>query len=380
MSRRDAALTSKLSAWFAANRRGLPWRTGYATGKPKARPRAARDPWLALIAEVMLQQTQVSRVMEYYGRFAARFPTPAHMAAADEQEVLALWSGLGYYRRARLLKACADAIVRDHGRQVPSDAQALLTLPGVGRYTAGAISSIVFGAREPICDGNVSRVLQRLDLPAAGSAKETERWLWQRAGELVARADDPAIFNEGLMELGALVCTPKAPKCEDCPLRRHCRALAEGVQRQVPPPKVKAAQKDWHQRVRLVTDVSAAHVLLHQRPARGLWASMWQPPTVEGPTMPTAGQLDALCLLLLGSRGKDRASPALAGTFEHQTTHRKVSVTVERHTAFPKARPAELASGGVWKPTGVVLGGHAGLSNAALKAVRLALGQDGGTH
>ncbi|MFG0315432.1 MAG: A/G-specific adenine glycosylase, partial [Phycisphaerales bacterium] len=198
----DAALTRALEAWFRASARELPWRTD------------TRDPYRSLVSELMLQQTQVSRVIEKFGPFLERFPTVEALAAAPEDDVLAAWSGLGYYRRARLLHACAKAIVEHHDGVVPDSLDDLLELPGIGRYTAGAIASMVFGQRAPIVDGNVARVLLRVhNKPVPQTEKTTIDWAWQRAEELVGACDDPAVFNEAMMELGATVCVPKGPRC-----------------------------------------------------------------------------------------------------------------------------------------------------------------------
>lgn len=230
----------------------------------------------------MLQQTQVSRVVEPFTRFVDQFPTVRALAGAGESEVLAAWSGLGYYRRARHLHAAARAIVEMHGGQVPDSVEELRALPGVGRYTAGAIASIVFRREAPIVDGNVRRVLMRLhgvDLPA----EEGERWAWERASALAAKAaarGEIAGFNEGLMELGATICTPRAPKCGGCPVGGLCAARKLGVQDRIPrakrPGRVAAVFHDV-----LVLRDRRGRVLIEQRPARGLWAGLWQIVTVE---------------------------------------------------------------------------------------------------
>jgi len=206
------AAASAVAGWFANVARDLPWRR-------------RRSGYHALVSELMLQQTQVARVVEKFEPFVRRFPTVAALAAAREDEVLAMWQGLGYYRRARLLHAAAKAIVERHRGRVPvRDHAALLALPGVGRYTAGAIGSIVAGERVPIVDGNVTRVFQRL---AARKGSASDRavvdWAWEEARRYVAGARDPAAANEGLMELGATVCTPAAPRCDACPVSAMCR-------------------------------------------------------------------------------------------------------------------------------------------------------------
>jgi A/G-specific adenine glycosylase len=267
----------------------------------------------------MLQQTQVSRVLEKFAPFMARFPTVRDLAAAPEEDVLAAWSGLGYYRRARLLHAAAKAVVERHDAVFPSDPEALRALPGVGRYTAGALASIVFARPEPILDGNVERVLLRLHAnDAPPKDKQTQAWAWERADELAHAADHPGVLNEGLMELGATVCTPAAPKCPACPLRATCAAFAQGRTAEIPTPKPRTKQTDWHIACFLVED-ARARLLVQTRPASGLWAGMAQPPSVEGPDpidLPSAAQAAGV------------TNPEPADAFVHVTTHRRVHFTV----------------------------------------------------
>ncbi|MCZ7539472.1 MAG: A/G-specific adenine glycosylase [Anaerolineae bacterium] len=193
-----SALHDALIAWFAAHREDLPWRR-------------SRDPYGVWVSETMLQQTQVATVIPYFERFMARFPTISALAAAPLDDVLKLWEGLGYYSRARHLHRAAQIVVAEHGGQLPSDSAALRRLPGIGRYTAGAIASLVFGADTPVLDGNVIRVLVRLfDLPDDVSQSATQRRLWALAESLIP-AGRAGAWNEGLMELGRRVCTPTSP-------------------------------------------------------------------------------------------------------------------------------------------------------------------------
>ncbi len=299
-----------VESWFRANARDLPWRPIPVDG--------ARDPYVALVSELMLQQTQVSRVLEKFGPFLERFPTVHHLAAAPEADVLAAWSGLGYYRRARLLHAAARAVVDRHAGVFPDDPDALRALPGVGRYTAGAIGSMVFGKRVPLVDGNVERVLLRLHgNDAQPTDKATQAWAWDRAGELVAASNHPGVLNEGLMELGATVCTPGAPRCPACPLRDRCAAFAQGRTAEIPTPKPRAKQKDWFLVCFLIE--RNGQVLIETRGPDGLWAGMVQPPSVEGERaidIPAAAES-------LGVR------PGVEiDRFTHITTHRRVHFTV----------------------------------------------------
>jgi len=208
-------LADRLLAWFDQHRRDLPWRRD-------------RDPYRIWVSEIMLQQTRVATVVPYFERFVARFPDVAALAAADRDDVLKAWEGLGYYRRVHHLKDAAELLVRDGAGQVPEDPAALRALPGIGRYTAGAIGSQAFGRPEPVVDGNVRRVLCRLWARAEDPrSKALQDWLWDIAGALIPAAR-PGAFNEALMELGATVCTDRKPRCGTCPLGTLCDAWREG--------------------------------------------------------------------------------------------------------------------------------------------------------
>ncbi|MEM1167205.1 MAG: A/G-specific adenine glycosylase [Planctomycetota bacterium] len=323
---RDRAIAEAVETWFAASARPLPWRT------------TPRDPWRSFVSEAMLQQTQVARVLEKFEPFMARFPTPRALAEADESEVLAAWSGLGYYRRARNLQRAAREIVEHHGGEVPEDPEALRALTGVGRYTAGAVASIVFGRREPIVDGNVHRVVLRLEGERLVSgSREAERLSWSRAAALVDGASSPAGFNEGLMELGALVCTPRSPSCLVCPVQKRCRAFASDDPESIPLPKQRTARRDLFASTVVVRD-SRGRLLVEQRGERGLWARMWQATTVERDDRHASTvELEAE----LGVTVNDRAD-----VFTHVTTHRDVRFEVWRGTPIPGRRPER----GAWRP------------------------------
>ena len=316
--RDDRRRAKQLAEWFAVAARDLPWRR-------------QRTAYTALVAELMLQQTQVSRVIDRFDTFLERFPTPASLAAADEQQVLACWQGLGYYRRARHLHQAAKAIVIQHAGEVPLDTQTLRQLPGVGRYTAGAIASIVGDQPEPIVDGNVRRVFARWhDEPEPRDA-----WCWQRAEQLVNATQLPGVVNEAMMELGAMICTPSNPKCGVCPVRDRCRARAEGTVDSVPRPVTGPAKKTIHHHC-IVIERSGL-VLLEQRAARGLWANMWQPVTIETPVplapADVSGQAPFMVTGLLP-----------VSSLSHQTTHRRV----EFHIYHARTRIRR----GHWQPLG----------------------------
>lgn len=242
-----------------------------------------RNPYFSLVSELMLQQTQVSRVLEKFEPFITRFPTVRALAAASEDDVLSAWTGLGYYRRARLLHAAAKAIVERHDGVVPRNVDALVALPGLGRYTAGAIASIAFHEPAPLVDTNVSRVMLRVGgVPLAADDKTALAWVWRQAESLAQHAHahgEVAACNEALMELGALICTSEEPACLMCPLRDACAARATGKQHQIPLPKKQAMRKPAAHTVVLLT--VGDRVLVERRPGVGLWAGLWQAPTIE---------------------------------------------------------------------------------------------------
>jgi len=257
-------ITQQVEDWFNVNARYLPWRS-------------VDTPWGRLVSEFMAQQTQISRVAERWPLIMKRFPTPKEMAINEENELLLLWQGLGYYRRAKYLKAAAEMIANDFKGEIPSDIDSLLKLPGVGRYTSGAIASIAFHKREPIVDGNVHRVLCRIYNKRDESVAGT--WVWNVAKKLVENCDSPATFNEGLMELGATVCLPKSPRCELCPLQNDCEAYSLGSQLEVPAPRKRPKKtEEFHYSVIMQNGENLA---FQKRDEGGLWSGMWQVPTVE---------------------------------------------------------------------------------------------------
>lgn len=263
---RKRRLQRRLLDWFDRHRREMPWRRD-------------RDPYRIWVSEVMLQQTQVATVIPYFERFLHTFPTLADLARADEQLVLRLWEGLGYYRRARDLHRAARRLLAEQDGQLPDDPDVWRDLPGVGRYILGAVLSQAFDRRLPIVEANSQRVLSRLfGQPRDPREGPARAWLWQVAESLLParRVGD---FNQALMELGALVCTPAAPRCESCPLRTHCTARELGIQEQIPPPAV--APEVIAVREAAVVVRRGQRVLLVQRPAEGRWAGMWEFPRGE---------------------------------------------------------------------------------------------------
>lgn len=358
----STAIARPLESWFPGAIRNLPWRS------------SARNPYHGLVAEAMLQQTQVSRVVPAFARFIQRFPTTASLAAAPIDEVLSLWSGLGYYRRARNLHAAAVAIVRDHAGVVPSDVATLRGLPGVGRYTAGSIASIVFGQREPIVDGNVRRVLLRIhgrDLDPAD--KSTDNWAWAQATRLVNAATSPGVLNESMMELGATICVPPpaAPRCDICPIAGECIANRDGLTRQIPRAKKPTKPTDLFCVSLFITD-RAGRIMLEQRPATGMWAGLWQLPTIESAAgWPDETTIAAFAAMRNAAITKHSPTAATDDTnsieFIHQTTHRTVRFRVVRASPIPCSRKA---TGRAWRSADSLE--SLGISNAQMKAIALA--------
>lgn len=286
----------------------------------------------------MLQQTRVEVVESYWQRFLERFPTVRALAAADPDEVLALWSGLGYYRRARALHAAAQVLTEEHGGRLPADPAALGALPGFGPYTTGAVASIAFGLAVPLVDGNVARVLTRLacieGVPTAGAAKKA---VWRLATELLFEAD-PGTWNQALMELGARVCTPTSPVCEACPIASDCRARKEGRTAELPtrPPKKTVIEVS----VEALVLGTPGGWLLTRRSGKGRNPGMYELPTREA-SCPSCGLWPPTWALPELAELFDEA-PA-HGTFTHSITHHRITVQARRIDGNP-ALLARLAS------------------------------------
>jgi len=313
---RAGRLRERLLRWYDANRRDLPWRR-------------SRDPYAIWISETMLQQTRVETVIPYYERFLARFPDVQSLADASQEDVYSEWAGLGYYSRARNLHAAARAVVEDFGGALPADADGLRQLPGVGRYTAGAVASIAFDRPEAIVDGNVKRVLARLlgirgDM---GDRAVEDRILADAAS--LARGERPGDLNQALMELGATVCTPRSPSCTRCPLARSCDARRAGDAESLPRKSRRAA-------VRPVDGVAVwlargDRVLAVKREAGGLLGGLWELP--GGDLEPGERPEDGARRWLSGSLGIDVLDLAGAGRVGHVFTHRSLTLHLLRGRA-----------------------------------------------
>lgn len=256
-------IAAPLLAWFDQHGRRLPWR-------------GSQDPYIVLVSEVMLQQTRVETVIPYFAQWLQRFPTLASLAEAPLQDVLAAWEGLGYYSRARNLQQAAQMIMTELNGQIPADLPALRRLPGVGRYTAGAVASIAFGMPAPTLDGNIRRVLSRVfDVSEDARSPAGERQLWAlAAGQLPA--ERPGDYNQALMDLGATICIPQTPHCPDCPLAALCQAQLLGIQTERP--VLARRPVSPHITVTAAIIERDGRVLITQRPPHGLLGGMWEFP------------------------------------------------------------------------------------------------------
>ncbi|HLY25338.1 MAG TPA: A/G-specific adenine glycosylase [Aggregatilineales bacterium] len=258
------ALQRDLLAWFALAAADLPWRRTH-------------DPYRIWLSEIMLQQTQVATVIPYYERFLDAFPTVEGLASTPLDRVLKLWEGLGYYSRARHLHQAAQKVVQDYGGQFPPSSAELLTLPGIGRYTAGAIASIAFGESAAVLDGNVMRVLSRLfDISEPVTETAVRNDLWALAEHLVP-ADRPGDYNQAVMELGREICKPRSPLCNQCPVAAHCLAFQRGVQGARPIKAPRARTPHYAVAAGIVWN-KQGQVLIAQRPAEGLLGGLWEFP------------------------------------------------------------------------------------------------------
>ncbi|WP_050616672.1 A/G-specific adenine glycosylase [Bacillus testis] len=253
--------------WFETEQRILPWREN-------------TDPYRIWVSEIMLQQTRVDTVIPYFNRFMEWFPTLESFADAEEDRILKAWEGLGYYSRVRNLQSAIREVKETYGGRVPDTHEEIIALKGVGPYTAGAILSIAYGKPEPAVDGNVMRVLSRILVIEEDIAKPKTRVIFEEAVRSLISHDNPSYFNQALMELGALICTPTSPSCLLCPVMEHCQAFAEGKQLELPVKvKVKKTKHvDW---ISVVIRNSKGQYLVQKRPAKGLLANLWQFPSVS---------------------------------------------------------------------------------------------------
>ncbi|WP_462380984.1 A/G-specific adenine glycosylase [Pseudomonas sp. Marseille-QA0892] len=285
--------------WYDRHgRKDLPWQQGIT-------------PYRVWVSEIMLQQTQVSTVLDYFDRFMTALPTVEALAAASEDEVLHLWTGLGYYSRARNLHKTAKLVVEQHGGEFPRSVEALSDLPGIGRSTAGAIASLSMGLRAPILDGNVKRVLARYSAQAGypGEPKVAAK-LWHLA-EALTPQERVNNYTQAMMDLGATLCTRSRPSCLLCPLQRGCEAHMLGRETEFPVPKPRKALPQKQTIMPMILS-DAGEVLLYRRPSEGLWGGLWSLPEIDGPD--ALADLAKRFSLTLGER---QPLPALTHTFSH---------------------------------------------------------------
>jgi A/G-specific adenine glycosylase len=313
-------LRRRLLDWYRSNRRDLPWRR-------------TRDPYAIWISESMLQQTRVETVIPYYERFLERYPDVQALATADLEDVLGLWAGLGYYSRARNLHRAARVVIEEHDGELPDEVSALRELPGVGRYTAGAVASIAFDRPEPVVDGNVARVLARLrGIEEDVGSPRVVRRLWEEAGALAA-GSEPGSLNQALMELGATLCTPRAPRCSACPVANRCVARREGSESRLPLKSPRGARRPVQAVAGWV--VRRGRALAVQRPATGLMGGMWELPggELDGGEEPAT----AMRRTLRERVGLSVASAEPLGVVDHAFTHLQLRLHVFR-CATPRGR------------------------------------------
>ena len=295
-------------------RHTLPWQTN-------------RDPYRIWLSEIMLQQTQVSTVIPYFERFLARYPDLHSLASAHEDDVLALWSGLGYYSRARNLHAAARAIVENHDGQFPSTPEAIAQLPGIGRSTAAAIAALAYGQRCAILDGNVKRVLARHGgIPGWPGDKKTESQLWQLAESLLP-SSSIEVYTQGMMDLGASICVRSRPACMACPVNADCVAHAQRRTNELPTPRPKKTLPE--KQVQMLLLIDRGELLLEKRPARGIWGGLWSLPELDINADPAAHCLEHF--------GVNTLSHQPLTQLAHSFTHFKLEILATR--LHPASRP-----------------------------------------
>ncbi|TDP77353.1 A/G-specific adenine glycosylase [Bradymonas sediminis] len=323
-----AAIRVALLGWYRLYRRELPWRD-------------IQDPYLIWVSEIMLQQTQVATVVAYYQRWAQRFPTVEALATASLDEVLEQWAGLGYYRRARFLHESSKTVLEEMGGRLPRSAGQLRKLKGVGPYTAGAIASIAFGQPEPLVDGNVERVLARLRAVRGDAKSGAFQKLWWRLAARVLDPEEPGDFNQALMELGATVCTPQNPNCEDCPVRGVCHASRTESPTDFPSPAKRTRQRPVRVRSLVVARELRAQndgaltreFLLLKRPLDGIWGGLWECPSVEvsarAADSKVFGALQDFLASAAGLMLEDPTQLQRIGEFVHHFSHIKMQVEAD---------------------------------------------------
>jgi A/G-specific adenine glycosylase len=305
-------LRKRLGGWYSRENRCLPWREN-------------RDSYRIWISEAMLQQTRVETVIGYFERFQKRLPSLADLAAASEEEVLSLWSGLGYYSRARKLREAAMVIMDEHGGQFPRTREQALKLPGVGPYTAGAVLSIAYDLPEALVDGNVQRVFARIfALREESGSGPLQKKLWSLAEQLVPQSGGAGDWNQALMELGATVCKPRDPDCASCPVESMCRARELDLVGELPVPKPR--RKPTEVRLEILVVEQKGTFLLEKRPSEGRMAGLWQFPTLE---LEPGGALFPEAFAEAGS-GPLSPPEELLGELRHSITRYAIRAQIHR--------------------------------------------------
>lgn len=292
--------------WFTEEKRDLPWRKD-------------RDPYKIWVSEIMLQQTRVDTVIPYFNRFIKQFPSVEALSQAEEEKVLKAWEGLGYYSRARNLHSAVKEVHEKYGGRVPDDPKEISSLKGVGPYTAGAILSIAYGKPEPAVDGNVMRVLSRILTIWDDIAKASSRKVFEEAVRKLISHEHPSYFNQALMELGALICTPTSPSCLLCPVREHCRAFYEGVQNELPVKTKNKKQRSISLAAAVLKD-DTGRTLIHKRAETGLLANLWEFPNVEI-HLPYRTEGEQLTDFLLHEYDVEVELGDMIGTIDHVFSH-----------------------------------------------------------
>ncbi len=347
------AIRRKLLAWYDRNKRDLPWR------------RRTGDPYASWVSEIMLQQTQVETVIPYFERFMKRFPTVKALANATDDDLLAHWQGLGYYRRAMHLHKAAKQVA-GNGGSFPDTVDGLLELPGVGRYTAGAVASIAFDRRAAAVDGNVMRVFARLfEIEDDISQPRTQQRFWSLAEGLLPRKRC-GDFNQAIMDLGATVCTPTNPRCLLCPLSTHCRAFANGDPSRLPVKKRTNAVPEIHHVVAMIRCGDA--FLMTKRPAGGLWSGLWEFPNaaVSNDESETA----ALGRVLEAYGVEPDTETEHVGRVTHRLTHRLMQFDVYKSRIDPTATVVMVPDSGWYTRQSIQDVGISTASRKMLEVVR----------
>lgn len=319
----------RLLAWYHQNKRDLPWR-----GHP--------DPYAVWVSEIMLQQTRVEAVVPYFLRWMQHFPTLAALAEAPEREVLKLWEGMGYYARARNLRKAAQVVLQEYGGKLPSDLAELRKLPGIGRYTAGAIASMAFGLDEAALDGNIRRVLARVfDVAEPADSPRGAAQLWKLAEKHLPKGQ-AADYNQALMDLGATICIAANPRCQVCPVNRMCKARRLGVQTERPVLRKKGAVP--HRVVAAAIITRGRSVLLAQRPSTGLLGGMWEFPNGRVKGSPA----NKVARVVREHYGPEIECGEPVGVVQHTYSHFSVEVHAFRCTPIAVPKRKDLR----WVPVG----------------------------